>query len=91
MRIGGGFGQIGKQAQHLLRCFDVPLAVARQQTSGSIERAMIADAGKYVEYLALLRLGVLRTLRRQQRQVQVAGQSDCRLVPRFLRAIVMTL
>ena len=78
-RVRDGLRQIGKQLQHLLRRLDVALAVARQQTSGSIERAMVANAGEDIQNLALLRLGVLRALRCQQRQLQAARQTRSRL------------
>ncbi len=83
-RVRDGVRQIGKQALHLLRCLDVALAVARQQTAGSIERAMVANAGEDIQNLALLRLGILRALRRQQRQVQAVCQIDRGLIARLL-------
>ena len=89
--IGGSFGQIGEEPLHLFRRLDITLAVPRQQAARSIERAMIANAGKDIEDLALFGLGILRTLRRQQRQAQAARKLDCRLVASFLRAIVVAL
>ena len=90
-RVRDGLGQIGKQPQHLLRRFDIALAVVRQQTSGSIERAMVADAGEDIQNLALFRLGILRALRCQQRQSQAARQFDRRLIAGLLRAVVVAL
>ena len=86
-----GFRQISKQLLHLLRRLQVALAVMRQQTSGSVERAMIADTGKHIEDLPLFTSAILRTLCRQQRQIQAARKFHCSLITDFLRAIVVTL
>ena len=76
--VRDGFGQIGEKLQHLLRRFDIALAVTRQQASRGIERAMVANAGEDIENLALFRLGVLCALRGQQWQAQAARQLDGR-------------
>ena len=52
---------------------------------------MIANAGEDIENLALFRLGILRTLGGQQRQLQAARQFDRRLVAGFLCAVVVAL
>ncbi len=51
----------------------------------------MADAGEHIEDLAALGLGVLRTLGREQWQLQTARQLDRCLVPRFLCPVVMAL
>src|SRR5271165_145144 len=48
-RVGGGFRQVGKEPQHLLRRFEIALAVAGQQASGGIKRAMVTNAGKSIQ------------------------------------------
>ena len=89
--VRSGLRQIGKELQHLLRRFEVALTVACQQTSGRIECAMVADAGKHVEDLTLCGFGVLRALRSQHWQLQTASQLDGRLIACFLRAVVVSL
>ena len=45
-RVGDGFRQVGEKLLHLLRRFQITLGVARQQTPGSFQRSMIANAVK---------------------------------------------
>ena len=52
---------------------------------------VIANAGEDIQDLALFRLGVLRALGCQQRQVQAARKLNCRLIAGLLRAIVVAL
>src|SRR5208283_5233192 len=89
--VRDGLRQIGKQLQHLLRRLDVALAVLSQQTSGSIERAMVADAGEDIQNLARFRFGILCALCCQQRESQAARQLDRRLITCLLRTVVVAL
>jgi hypothetical protein len=90
-RVGDRFGKIGKQAQHLLRCLDISLAVVRQQLPGGVEMTVMPDTGEYIEDLPLFRPGILRALGREQWQLQAVRQLDRCLVAIFLRAVVVAL
>ena len=52
---------------------------------------VIANASENIQDLPLFRLGVLRALGCQQRQMQAACELNCRLIARLLRAIVVAL
>ena len=56
------------------------LGITSQQASGGGQRAMVADAGEYVQHFALFGSGVRDAIGREQRQSQAARDFDGRLV-----------
>ena len=67
------------------------LGVARQQTSGSGQRAVISNGGEDVAKFALPRGRIADAIGRQQRELQRAGNFDGGAVARFLLAMKMAL
>ena len=91
LRIGDGFGKIGKQRGHFRGRFEMALGIAAEQAAGVGQHAVMADAGEHVEHLALLGLRVRDAVGRQQRQFQFSRNVHRGLVARFFLAAEMPL
>ena len=52
--MGDGFGKVGKKPLHFGRRFEMTFGIARQQASGGIQIAMLANAGEDVQHFALV-------------------------------------
>ena len=89
--IGERFGQIGEKLLHLLRRFQMTLGVARQQASGSRERAVMADGGECVTEFAIFGGGVADAIGSQQREIQGTSNGDGGSVTSFFLAMKMAL
>ena len=67
------------------------LAVSGEQFSGSIQMRVLANTGENIEDLSPVRLGVLHTVRGQDRQSIMRGKIDKLLINAFLSANEMAL
>ena len=56
--VGDGFRQVGKEARHFLRAFQMPLGVDGEQAAGFVNSGLVADAGEDVERFARFGRGV---------------------------------
>ncbi len=84
LRVGDGFGQVGKEAGHFLRAFQMPFGVDGKQAAGFGDCYFVADAGEDVEGFARLRSGVADAVGGEQRQMMAAREIDKRLIAGFL-------
>ena len=80
-----------KKRKHLRPCFQITLAVFRQQFAGVVYRAVIFYAGENIEELAVGFIGVIRTVRGKIRNAELVRKCEQRLIYVFFAAKVMTL
>ena len=84
-------GQVGEQARHFRRSFDVAFGIAFEQAAGGGERHMVADAGEHVQQLALGGRRVSGAVGGYQRDAQTPRAFDDVLVGRLLFPPVVAL
>ncbi len=90
-RVGDGFGQVGKQAGHFRRGFQVPLGVALEQAARGGERDVLTHTSQHVERFPLFWCRLTDAIGGHQRHAQPARGGNLRLVARFFFAMEMTL
>jgi len=91
LRIGDGFRKIGKKALHFGRRFQMAFGIAREEASGGIQIAMMADAGEYVQHFTLVGKRMAHRIGGHERQRQFARDLPRRLIARFFLAAEMPL
>ena len=90
-RVGDGLRNIRKERSHVGRRFEIAFGIARQQTSGSGQSAMMPQRRERIRQLPLVRRGIVHAVGRQQRQLQSRGDLDRDPVSIFLVAMKMPL
>ena len=68
LRIGDGFGKVRKKPLHFSGRFQMAFGIAREQPSGSIQIAMVADAGEDSQNFPLMRKCVAHSVGGHDRQ-----------------------
>ena len=68
LRIGNGFRKVRKKALHFSGRFQMAFGIAREQPSGSIQIAMVADAGEDIQNFPLMRKCVAHRVGGHDRQ-----------------------